>query len=183
MQRLGPRAYLVLERKIFKSFYHIWARLPFWSMNHAHFSNLSFSCPKKAPNEIWARLAQRLRSKSFEIINIFSVQNVWDPYKCIQKQTWPRRKKVKRQGATIILATDRPPVPDDLCKYSATRHPRFWRNRFSKVFTIYKGMAGILGQWAATILATFHSSALRRLQIKFQQYWPRGSRGEVIWNS
>ena len=26
-------------------------------------------------------------------------------YKCIGKQTWPRRKKVKRQYTTIILAT------------------------------------------------------------------------------
>ena len=36
--------------------------------------------------------------------------NVWGPYKCIQKQTWPRRKKVKCQCMTIILATlvDRP---------------------------------------------------------------------------
>ena len=28
----------------------------------------------------------------------------------------------------------RPPVPDDLCKDSATRHPQFWRRRFFKVF-------------------------------------------------
>ena len=26
------------------------------------------------------------------------------PYKCIEKQTWPRRKKVKCQCTTIILA-------------------------------------------------------------------------------
>ena len=30
---------------------------------------------------------------------------VWCPYKCIGKQTWPRRKKDKRQCTTIILAT------------------------------------------------------------------------------
>ena len=28
----------------------------------------------------------------------------------------------------------RPPVPDDLCKDSALRHPRFWRRRFLKGF-------------------------------------------------
>ena len=28
-QRLGPRAYLVMEKKIFKGFYHIWAWQPF----------------------------------------------------------------------------------------------------------------------------------------------------------
>ena len=27
------------------------------------------------------------------------------PYKCIGKQTWPCRKKIKRQCTTIILAT------------------------------------------------------------------------------
>ena len=33
----------------------------------------------------------------------------------------------------------RPPVPDDLCKDSAPRHPRFWRR-----FLPYMGMAAIL---------------------------------------
>ena len=28
----------------------------------------------------------------------------------------------------------RPPVPDDICKDSATSHPRFWRIRFLNVF-------------------------------------------------
>ena len=48
--------------------------------------------------------------KPFEIINIFSIQMYGGPYKCIQKQTLPRRKKVKCQCMTIILATlvDRP---------------------------------------------------------------------------
>ena len=38
------------------------------------------------------------------------LNKLWGPYKCIQKQTWPRRKKVKCQCMTIILATlvDRP---------------------------------------------------------------------------
>ena len=62
----------------------------------------------------------------------------------------------------------RPPVPNDLCKDSTLRHPLFWRRRFLKVFTIY-GYGGHLGQWTATILATFHSPNLRRLHIKFEQ--------------
>ena len=40
-------------------------------MNWDHFSNLSFSQPKVAPYEIWAKLAQR---RSFEILNIFPIQ-------------------------------------------------------------------------------------------------------------
>ena len=40
-------------------------------------------------------------AKSFETINIFSIQM----YGPILKQIWPRRKKVKRQCTTIILAT------------------------------------------------------------------------------
>ena len=73
----------------------------------------------------------------------------------------------------------RPPVPDDLCKVSAIRHPRLWRSRFLKVYTIYQH-GGHLGQWTATSLVIFHSPAPGRLQIKFEQQWPRGSRGEVI---
>ena len=30
----------------------------------------------------------------------------------------------------------RPPVPDDICKDSATSHPRFWRIRFLNVFSM-----------------------------------------------
>ena len=58
----------------------------------------------------------------------------------------------------------RPPVPDNLCKDSATRHPWFWKRRFLKVFTIY-GHGGHLGQWTATILAIFHSPVPGRLHI------------------
>ena len=71
---------------------------------------------------------------------------------------------------------DRSPIPDHLCKDSAISHPRFSRRRFLKVFTIY-GHDRHLGQWTATILALFHSPAPGRLQMKFEQHWPRGSRG------
>ena len=74
------------------------------------------------------------------------------------------------------------PVPNDLSKDSAPRHPWFWRRRILKVFTIY-GHGGHLGHRAATILAIFHTLHLRRLHIKFEQNWLRGSRGEVVWNS
>ena len=69
----------------------------------------------------------------------------------------------------------RPPVPDDLCKVSGIRHPRLWRSRFLKVYTIYQH-GGHLGQWTATSLVIFHSPAPGRLHIKFEQQWPRGSR-------
>ena len=73
----------------------------------------------------------------------------------------------------------RPVVPNDLRKDSAPRHSRFWRRRFLKVFSIY-GHGGHLGQLTATILASFCSLNLRRLHMKFEQNWPRGSRGEVV---
>ena len=65
------------------------------------------------------------------------------------------------------------PVPDDLCKDSAIRHPRFWRRRFLKVFTIF-GHSGHLSQRTATILAIFRSPNLRRLPMKFEQIWLGG---------
>ena len=277
---------MVLEKNIFKGFYYIWAWQPFWSMDHDHFSNLSFSCPKEAPHKIWATLAQRLQRRShLKLSTVF-------PYKCMgpmqtyTEATWPRRKKVKWQCTAIILAIlvdlpspmicakiqpegilcsgeedfyhiwawrpswsmdanyfsnlsfpcprevpnkiwatlaqrlhrrshfeilnifpiqmhreanltsswkgqmsmydhyfsnfGRPPVPDALCKDSAIRHPRFWRRRFLKVFTIY-GHGDHLGQLTVTILAILHSPNLRRLDMKFEQKWLRGFRGEVVW--
>ena len=74
MQRLGPRAYLVMEKKIFKGFYHIWAwqyfdqwTIPILAIFHspAHGGsarNLSNTGPEAS------------EEKPFEIINIFSIQ-------------------------------------------------------------------------------------------------------------
>ena len=95
-QRFSPKASSVLEEKIFKGFYHIWAWRPSWSMNRDHFSNLSFPQPKEAPYEICAKLAQRLQRRSCLKFWIFF------PYKCIRKQNWPHGKKVKCQRTTII---------------------------------------------------------------------------------
>ena len=64
MQRFSPKASSVMEKKIFKGFYHIWAWRPSWSMDRHHFSNLSFLHPEEAPYEIWAKLAQRLQRRS-----------------------------------------------------------------------------------------------------------------------
>ena len=64
MQRFSPKASSVMEKKIFKGFYHIWAWRPSWSTDRDHFSNLSFPHPKEAPYEIWAKLAQRLQRRS-----------------------------------------------------------------------------------------------------------------------
>ena len=157
MQSFSQKASSVLEKKIFKGFYHIWAWQPSWSMDCNHFSNLSFPCPREAPNEIWATLTQRLQRRSFEILHIFSHTNPASYF-------------------------GRPPIPDKLYKDSAIRHSRFWRRRFLKVFNIY-GHGSHLGQWTATILAIFHFPAPGRLQMKFVQHWPKGFRGKVVWNS
>ena len=86
------------RRRFFKGFYHRWAWWSSWSMDGNYFSNLSFTCPREAPNEIWATLAQRLQRKSRLKFSTFF------PYKCIGKQTWPCSKKVKCQCTTIILS-------------------------------------------------------------------------------
>ena len=50
--RFSPMASSVLEKKILKGFYHIWAWRPSWSTDQDYFSNLSFPHPKEAPYEI-----------------------------------------------------------------------------------------------------------------------------------
>ena len=77
----------------------------------------------------------------------------------------------------------RPPILDNLSKDSATRHPRFWKRIFFKGFYhiwTYMDMAAILVNGTATILAIFHFPAPGRLQMKFEQHWHRGSRGEDV---
>ena len=50
----------VLEQKIFKRFYHIWACRPSWSYDHNHLKELSLPQPMAAPHKIWLQLAQWL---------------------------------------------------------------------------------------------------------------------------
>ena len=71
--------------------------------------------------------------KSFEIINIFSIQ-------MYRAHTNAYRSKpdlaVKRSMYENYFSNfGRPPVPNDICKDSAIRHPRFWRIRFLNVFS------------------------------------------------
>ena len=68
-------------------------------MDHIHFNNLSFPCPREAPKWNLSNIGPEApKEKLFEILNIFL------PYKAIGKQTRPRRKKVKCQCRIIILA-------------------------------------------------------------------------------
>ena len=50
--KIQPQGTSVLEKKIFKGFYYIWAWWPSWSKERDHFSNLMFPQPKEAPYEI-----------------------------------------------------------------------------------------------------------------------------------
>ena len=62
--KIQPQGILRSGEEDFKSFYHIWAWRPSWSMDHDHFSNFSFPLPEEAPYEIWAKLAQGLQRRS-----------------------------------------------------------------------------------------------------------------------
>ena len=54
---------LVLEKKIFKCFYHLWAQWPSWSCDQSHLYKFLFPLPKEAPHKIWLWLAKRLRRR------------------------------------------------------------------------------------------------------------------------
>ena len=97
------------------------------------------------------------------------------------KQIWPCHKKVKRQCRTIILAILLDLLSSRICADIAPGLIWFWKGLL-KVFTI-NGHGSHLGQWTATVLSIFRFPNLRRLHIKFEQHWPRGFRGEVVWNS
>ena len=75
MQTFSPKASSVLEKKIFKGFYHIWAWRPSWSTNRDHFSNLLFPLPKEAPYLNLSKIGPEAPEKKlFEILNIFPIQ-------------------------------------------------------------------------------------------------------------
>ena len=49
---------LVLEKKIFKGFYHIWAWRPCWSCDPGHLNNFSLLKGLEAVYEIWLKSAK-----------------------------------------------------------------------------------------------------------------------------
>ena len=145
------------------------------------FSNLSFPHPKEAPYGIWAKLAQRLQRRSrlkFSTIFLFKCMGFIQMHR-EANLTLPYKGQTSTYDNSFS-SFGRPHVPDDSCKDSAPRHPRFWRRRFLKVFTIY-GHGGHLGRPTATILAIFRSPTLRGLHMKFAHNWLSDFRGEVVW--
>ena len=96
--KIQPEASSILEEKIFKVFYHIWAWQQPWSMDCYHFSYLSFPCPWEAPNEIRATLAQRLQRRSrLKLSTFFS-------YKCMAPMQMHREQidlGIKRSNVTV----------------------------------------------------------------------------------
>ena len=57
---IGPP---VLEKKIFKGFYHIWAWQPSWSCDLDHLYKLSFPLPNEVPHKIWLGLVKRFSQR------------------------------------------------------------------------------------------------------------------------
>ena len=87
----------------FKGFYQIWAWRPSWSTdNLAIFCFLTLRWLHMKFEQNWLR---GFRGEVVWNSQQFSHSNVWGSYKCIGKQTWPCRKKVKRKRTTILLAT------------------------------------------------------------------------------
>ena len=70
--------------------------------------------------------------KLFEILNIFPIQMHKEA-----KLTLPQKGQMSMYNH-YFSNFGSPPVPDDICKDSATRHARFCRRRFLKVFPIQK---------------------------------------------
>ena len=48
----------VIEKKLFKGFYHIWAWQPSWSCDLDHLYKHLFPLPKEAPHKIFALIGQ-----------------------------------------------------------------------------------------------------------------------------
>ena len=174
----APRRPRFWRRRFLKSFYHIWAWRPSWSVDRDHFSNLSFPQPEEAPHEIWATLAQRFRGEEVWNSQHFSHRNVWYPYNCIGKQTRSRRKKVKRQCTTIILATLVDLSSSMICaKIQPKASSVLEKNFFKRFYKIWAGRPS----WSTDrdhFSNFFCSPNLRRLHMKLEQNWLSGSEEE-----
>ena len=64
LQNISLIRLVVLEKKIFEGFYHIWAWRPSWISDQNHFSYFSFPQYLDATYEIWLHLAQWFQRRS-----------------------------------------------------------------------------------------------------------------------
>ena len=64
LQNISLIRLVVLEKKILKGFYHIWAWRPSWISDQNHFSYFSFPQCLDATYEIWLHLAQWFQRRS-----------------------------------------------------------------------------------------------------------------------
>ena len=63
---------MVLEKKIFKGFYHIWAWWPSWSCDLDNLYKYLFPLPKDAQHNIWLLLAKQfLRKRCLKIMVLY----------------------------------------------------------------------------------------------------------------
>ena len=79
----------------------------------------------------------------------------------------------------------RSPIPNNLCKDSASWHPGYCRRRFLMFCAIY-WHDGHLGQSAATLVPFqkfFIPLTYGGPIWNFERIWLSGFRGEVVWNS
>ena len=167
MQRFSHKAPSVLEKKIFKGFYH-------GQWTATILAIFYFPAPGRLQMKFKQHWPSLQRRSHLKFSTFFPIQIHMDR----ANLTSPKTGQMSIYDHSL-RKLGRPPVPNNLCKDSATRHPQFWRRRFLKVITIY-GHGGHLGQWTAAVLATFHSPSPGRLQMKFEQHWPRGSKGGVV---
>ena len=89
--KIPPNTFLVLEKKNFKYFYHIWAWWPSCSVVRNHLNKLAIPSWKKAPCEIWWKLLMHFKKMTFQHF----------PH-CLGMQIWPCCKKFKCQPLVIV---------------------------------------------------------------------------------
>ena len=99
---------LVLEKNIFKGFYHIWAWRPSWSYDQDHLYKLSFPLPKEAPHKIWLWLAKRFqRRRCFTLLTTTTTDAGVRVYYKLILWAWRLRwaKKWEKNNQRIISKT------------------------------------------------------------------------------
>ena len=74
MQRLGLKAYLVLEKEIFKGFYHIWTWRPSWCSTATILAIYRSPAQGGSTGNLINIGPAASEEKSFEILKIFPIQ-------------------------------------------------------------------------------------------------------------
>ena len=165
LSRVSFEAFLILEKKIFKCFYHIWAWRPSCSISLNHLNKLAILFWQKAPFEIWWKWLKWFQRRR----HLKKIHNFFYMY------LFQRQRQITLKGQNFIKLKSFTTLFTHY-KFQPLVFNTFWENDFStfspykcmrtQIWSCHKNVRGPLTVIIWTNLVDLESSVLSRVSFQ-----------------